>query len=142
MLDMSIKSVAFLSTLLVSISNSLPPAAVYAAEEKTDGKVLVLMVYDDQCQKFCGQVRPILQELKAEYADRVFVQEVNTTQNVLSKSQKLTEELGVGSFLPGVIDSVPCVGVFTRRKRLVKELTGVKKKEVYVRFIEKALGAS
>ncbi len=128
--------------VLSLLNNLIFCIPAFAESERSDGAVLVLMVYNDKCTKYCGEVRPVLQELKIAYGERVLIKEVNASQQVLAQSQKQTEALGAGGFLKGVMDSVPCVGIFTKKRRLVKELAGVKKKEVYARFIDKALESS
>lgn len=139
------KLLCLLLTISILLSGSLCAGSALAQSEKSKSeagsqdRVLILMVYDDDCKKYCSQVRPILTDLKGLYGERVILRQLNVTQAVLDKTYEEAKELGVGTFLKGVLDYVPCVGVFTRKRKLVKELPGVKKKDVYARYIDKAL---
>jgi len=107
--------------------------------EEDSKKVLVLMVFDQNCKKFCKEVRPVLKDLKIAYGDKIVVTEVDVTQSVLSEASKRCKELGVQSFLPAAIDVVPCVGIFNEKRKLRRELVGPKKKQVYAKYIDKCL---
>ncbi len=130
-----LSSLVVLLALIVSVS----PMAI-AAEEVLDGeKPLVLMVYDQNCKKWCGEVRPILREIKDEFGDKIVLYELDFSEGVMKQSYETARRLGVGSFVKGVIDWIPTVGIFTGKRRLTKELPGKSKKETYVKCIEKAL---
>jgi thiol-disulfide isomerase/thioredoxin len=128
------------SILLVSCL--IPEVALASETSVRDAdKVLILMLFDENCKKWCPKVRPILSELKTQYGDRIAVHELDVTQSVLKTSSETAKELGVYPFLKGALDYVPLVGVFTKKRQLVKELSGLKTKETYNKFVEKALGS-
>lgn len=135
------KKLLVVSTLIISC---LLPEAVLAADAATvrdADKVLILMLFDENCKKWCPKVRPILAELKTQYGEKVAIHELDVTQSVLKTSTDTAKQLGVLPFLKGALDYVPLVGIFTRKRQLVKELSGLKTKETYDKFVEKALGA-
>jgi hypothetical protein len=111
-----------------------PPATDQAAD-----RALFILVFDKSCHAWCDQVRPVVAELKQKYSDRVFFAELDASESVLKDTEKTAKALGVSSFLSGALSYVPMVGVFTVKRKLVKELVGPKKKEVYISAIEKAI---
>jgi hypothetical protein len=104
-------------------------------------KPVVVMIFDDKCKKWCSEVRPILHALKEEYGDKVAFHEIDCSEKVLKAANESARQLGLGHFLGGVIDYVPVVGVFTPKRRLIKEIIGSKSRETYVSYIETALKA-
>ncbi len=134
---------SFLSAFFCGLLCCSFPLQALAAEAVVDGdKPLVLMIFDDKCKKWCSQVRPILGELKEQYGDKVAFHEIDCSENVLKGANESAKKLGVGGFLAGVLDFVPIVGVFTSKRRLVREIVGAKTKQVYIDFIESALKQS
>jgi thioredoxin-like negative regulator of GroEL len=130
----------FLICLSAILLLATVPAALADKKPILDGdKPLVLMIYDTHCKKWCGQVRPILDELKTQYGDRVVFYELDFSEKSLKASSETAKQLGVLGFVQGIIDWIPAVGIFTASRKPVKELTGLKKKSVYEEGIEKAL---
>lgn len=116
----------------------------FAADSKAtanEKKVRFIAIYDDKCQWSCGVVRPLVEGLKKDYGDKVSFYELNTSKDKLSGSTKLAKELGVESFFTGQMAYIPCVGVFSKSGKLVKEIPAAKPKETYVKFIDKALAS-
>lgn len=111
-----------------------------AADEILDSdKVLLLMVFDSHCTKWCGQVRPMLHDIKAEFGDKIALYELDFSEKELKTSTEKAKQLGVSGFVKDVIDWIPTVGIFTPKRRLVAEFPGIKKKQVYIDNIQKAL---
>lgn len=132
----------FLIVSILIICCLLPEAALAADANVRDAdKVLILMLFDENCKKWCPKVRPILAELKTQYGEKIAIHELDVTQAELKNSTETAKQLGVLPFLKGALDYVPLVGIFTRKRQLVKELSGLKTKETYDKFVEKALGA-
>lgn len=104
-------------------------------------KVRFIAIYDDKCQWSCGVVKPLVEGLKKDYGEKVDFYELNTSKGKIADSTKLAKELGVESFFTSSMAYIPCVGVFTKSGKLVKEIPAAKPKEMYVKFIDKALAA-
>lgn len=102
---------------------------------------IVVLLYDEHCKITCNQVRPILAELKTTFAGKVEFLDLNISEKTMPESKRLAKEQGVLSFLADYAEYIPMVGVFSVKRRLVKQLQGPKSKEVYVTAIEKALAA-
>jgi thiol-disulfide isomerase/thioredoxin len=102
-------------------------------------KVLVLMAYSNSCKKWCKEVKPRLGKVEEKYGDKVVVHMVNVSKEHFDGSMEKAKQLGIPGFLVEVRDWVPCVAVFTRDRKLIKELTGAKNLETYCKFIDKAL---
>lgn len=103
-------------------------------------KVLVVLLHAQSCRTWCKEVRPVLEEIKKDYKDeKVVIHELDITDEQLSDTKDLAKKLGVASFIPAAMDSVPCVGIFTPERRLVGELTGPQKKSTYKKYIDRAL---
>lgn len=132
----------FLIVSILIVSCLLPEGALASEATVRDAdKVLILMLFDENCKKWCPKVRPILAELKTQYGEKIAIHELDVTQTELKASTETARQLGVLPFLKGALDYVPLVGIFTRKRQLVKELSGLKTKETYDKFVEKALGA-
>lgn len=104
------------------------------------GVPLIVILYDKHCKAYCGQVRPILQELKQQYPSIEFV-ELDISKDVLQESKAKAKALG-RSVLQLVMewgDSVPFVGFFNSKGTRVEAIPGPKTKEVYAKLIEKKL---
>lgn len=131
---------SFCGALLLTIA-AVPP--VNAGDEQlVDGdKVLVVMLYDGHCKKWCNEVKPILSTIKEDYGEKIALHELDVSDTTLKTTLDSAKQLGVASFVKGALDWVPTVGVFTPKRKLIRELPGVTKKEVYLKCIEKALKA-
>lgn len=131
-----------ISLLVVLGVSTLKPSL--AADEKSgtqEKKVRFIAIYDDKCQWSCGVVKPLVEGLKKDYGDKVSFYELNTSKAKMSGSTKLAKELGVEQFFTGSMAYIPCVGVFSKNGKLVKEIPAAKPKETYVKFIDKALAS-
>ncbi|SRR5579883_2839735 len=126
----------FLALFVVTFFGVIPAASDEQADPK---KALVIMIFDDKCKNWCSQVKPILGEIRQEYGEKISVYELDVSEKVLSKTMDTAKQLGVQSFVKGALDWVPTIGVFTAKRQLVRELPGVKKKEVIEKSIDKAL---
>ncbi len=123
-----------------------PGDASKAAAKDTEnnlenGKVLVVLLHAQHCRTWCKEVRPILEEIKKDYGDRLAIRELDITEDTLAKAKAQAKQLGVASFIPAGMDSVPCVGIFSADRHLVGELAGPQKKSTYKKYIEKAMKA-
>jgi hypothetical protein len=102
---------------------------------------LVVFVFDKSCKISCGIVQPIIRELQTEYSGRVDFVELDVSKDSIKDSQKTAKSLGVSSFLSDTEDWYPAVGMFTSRRKMVKQILGAKSKDVYKTAIEKALAS-
>lgn len=117
--------------------------AASAADAVLDGdKTLVLMIFDDHCKVYCKEVRPILQTLKEEYGDRVAFHEIDFSEKTKKAAFESAKQLGVQGSIAAMLDFIPIVGVYTAKRKIVKEISGAKTKETYVKYIESALKQS
>ncbi|CAN5140009.1 hypothetical protein BH11CYA1_BH11CYA1_43280 [soil metagenome] len=99
----------------------------------------VVMIYDHECAVWCGQVRPIMSDLRNEYKSKVQFVELDTSKEQLANSKTTAKTIGVSKFLNENADYAPVIGVFSAKGKLLKELVGPKKKEIYTDAISKAL---
>lgn len=99
----------------------------------------VVMIYDHECAVWCGQVKPILAELQNEYKSRVQFVALDTSSDQISSSKITAKAIGASKFLSENADYAPVIGVFSAKGKLLKELVGPKKKEIYADAIAKAL---
>ena len=118
----------------------MAPAFAKSAEVDPD-KVLVVMVYSSSCKKFCNEVRPMLAKIEEKYGDKVAVHMLGISGDDLAKSKEMEKRLGISGFLPAVLDLVPAVGIFSAKRKLVKELISSKKFDQYTKYIDVALKA-
>lgn len=101
----------------------------------------VVMIYDHECAVWCGQVKPILSDLQNEYKSRVQFVELDTSNDQMASSKSKAKSIGVSKFLNENADYAPVIGVFSAKGKLLKELVGPKKKEIYTDAISKALSS-
>lgn len=99
----------------------------------------LVMIYDHECAVWCGQVKPILAELQNEYKSRVQFVALDTSSDQISSSKITAKAIGASKFLSENADYAPVIGVFSAKGKLLKELVGPKKKEIYADAIAKAL---
>ncbi len=135
------KLIAFLVVMAVFFGASTSLVKAEDNAKSADKKVRFIAIYDDKCQWSCGVVKPLVEGLKKDYGEKVDFYELNTSKGKLSDSTKLAKELGVEPFFTSQMPYIPCVGVFTKNGKLVKEIPAAKPKEMYVKFIDKALAA-
>lgn len=135
------KFIAFLVIMAVYLGASTRLAIAEDNAKSADKKVRFIAIYDDKCQWSCGVVKPLVEGLKKDYGEKVEFYELNTSKGKMSDSTKLAKELGVEPFFTSSMAYIPCVGVFTKTGKLVKEIPAAKPKEMYVKFIDKALAA-
>lgn len=105
-------------------------------------KVLVLLMFDQNCKTWCELVKPLIAELEKEYGAEVQFVQLDTSEEALKESKKVARELGVMSFLAAYGAWVPHVGVFSSaagKMRVIQDLQGAKEKSAYVAAIHKAL---
>lgn len=132
--------------LIASIEVFLGPISALAAPPAGSTKSVagkydarVVMIYDHECAVWCGQVKPILSELQNEYKSRVQFVELDTSNDQIASSKNTAKSIGVSKFLTENADYAPVIGVFSAKGKLLKELVGPKKKEIYTDAITKAL---
>lgn len=105
---------------------------------RANGKVLVVLVYDQHCKVWCTHVRPIMKELAEEFGDKVHVEEVDNSPSSADAALKQVKELGILSLYKDV-ESVPVVLIFDIKRKQCKEINGPKEKGIYKAAIEKVL---
>jgi thiol-disulfide isomerase/thioredoxin len=127
------------SAVLLTLSFPVGSPAAEPAAAASNDKVLVVMVYDGGCHLWCDEVRPIINGVTKSYGGKVELHEIDVQKSALKESLGKANELGVKSFVEGALAWVPTVGVFDQKRKLVKSIPGVSKKDTYKRMIEKAL---
>lgn len=135
------KLIAFFAVVAMFFGCSTRTVLAEDNSKMQNKKVRFIAIYDDKCQWSCGVVKPLVKGLKKDYGEKVDFFELNTSKGKISDSTKLAKELGVESFFTSSMAYIPCVGVFTKSGKLVKEIPAAKPKEMYVKFIDKALAA-
>lgn len=83
-----------------------------------------------------------MKELKDQYGDKVEIVELDASAPTLKDGEAPAKAYGVYGFLRDSADWVPIVGIFSGRRKLLKELVGPNQKNVYVAAIDKALRVS
>ena len=114
-----------------------PPDLKKSVDGKYDARVV--MIYDHECVVWCGKVRPIISQLRDEYKSKVQFVELDTSRDQIATSKSTAKTIGVSKFLNENADYAPVIGVFSAKGKLLKELVGPKKKEIYTDAISKAL---
>lgn len=126
-------------TFVVAFIVAMP---VSSHEVKLDpDKVLVTMYYSETCKKWCKEVRPVMAAIVDKYGDKVAVREMSVGKSELENTKKLEKDLGIPGFHEGVFDYVPCVAIFSKRRKLIKEVPGAKDLIKYSEFVDKALSS-
>jgi hypothetical protein len=110
--------------------------------EELARKPLCVLVFDDTCKVWCKKVRPVMEELKQSYGEKVEFAELDATPAVLADTKKRAKDLGVLNWFTDTADYVPAVLIFDNRRNLIKELPGPKTKEDYSSNIDKAISHS
>jgi thioredoxin-related protein len=119
-----------------------PLSAGSAADsnQSCDGQPLVVLVFDRNCKVWCGQVRPVMKQVRCDYSGKnVQFVELDTTESMLADSRKRAKELGISTYLADAADYVPVVLVFDAKHKLTKQLPGPKTKADYEAAIEKVV---
>ncbi len=132
---------AFISLLVLCFLTFVNAGPATFAEEQAR-KPLCVLVFDDTCKAWCKKVRPVMEELKQSYGEKVEFAELDATQAVLADTKKRAKDLGVLGWFTDTADYVPAVLIFDNRRNLIKELPGPKSKEDYSANIDKAISHS
>ncbi|HEY9871267.1 MAG TPA: hypothetical protein V6D08_19055 [Candidatus Obscuribacterales bacterium] len=127
---------AFLFALMVAWQPCLAQGQAGSGDKRP---VLVVLIFDESCKAWCQKVRPVMKELKDQYGDKVEIIELDASAPTLKDAETRAKAYGVYGFLRDSADWVPIVGIFSGRRKLLKELVGPKQKDVYVAAIDKAL---
>lgn len=110
-----------------------------AKETKTANPLLLLLVYDDSCSISCNTVRPVIRELAEKHSGKLKYAELNISDQAIENSRKQAKELGVSAFLETASNDVPVVAIFNSKLKKVKNLPGVKTRDVYTKAVEQAV---
>lgn len=121
-------------------SVSFLPTAL--AEQNQTSTPLVVFVFDKSCKISCNSVRPLIRELQSQYTDRVNFVELDVSKDTIKDSETTAKSLGVSAFLSETEDWYPAVGVFSSKRKLVKQILGAKTKDKYQEAIEKAIASN
>jgi len=105
---------------------------------RATGKVLVVLVYDQNCKVWCAHVRPIIRELADEFGERVHVEEIDNSPSTAQAALKQVKDLGITALYKDV-ESVPVVLIFDIKRKSCKEINGPKDKGIYKAAIEKVI---
>lgn len=126
-------------TLFLSIMFVFNSAAIAGKKAKLDAdKVLVVMFYDNHCaNKWCPPVKTTLKAVKEKYGDKIAVHMINMSE--LDEAKIKSKKLGVYACMGDVLDLIPVVVIFSKKRKLIREISGVKNEKAYCKFIDKAL---
>ncbi len=102
-----------------------------AKPEESEAKVLMVLFFDENCHKWCSMVRPVVADLKKTYSDRVDFAEIDVTPAKLQEAKAEAKRLKIAGVLADVVDVVPEVAIFNKKRKLCKELVGPKPTNVY-----------
>lgn len=108
-------------------------------ESEKQSKALVVFVYDKTCRISCSVVRPQIMDLQEQYADKVQFVYLDVSQDTREEARKTAQALGISRFLKDCEQWYPAVGIFSSKRKLVKQLLGTRPKKDYVSAIEKAI---
>lgn len=106
-----------------------------AAEDST--KPLVVILYSPTCHAFCEKVRPILQQIKQECPDLEYM-EIDASKK---ENEAVAKSLGknVHQFFVDFQPTVPYVGFFNGKRKLMTDTNQIRTKEVYLDIINRLL---
>jgi thiol-disulfide isomerase/thioredoxin len=142
---MRTEATATLLTLIAVILPTISPAALLTADapvqEQREPETMVVFIHSRNCN-VCAKIRPILDDLEHEYGRKAHFLRLDVTDSKDKEiSRKLAKEHQLGAFFAFYEDTYPCVGVFSKNGKCLKELYGFNAREKYVAQIEKALQA-
>ena len=130
----------------VLIGFALASSGPFAAQSEelqkpaaTEATPIVVFVFDRSCKLSCNTVRPVLKELETEYQDRVQFVQYDVSKETIKEARQSAKSLGVLSFLDDHEEWYPAVGVFSSKRKLVKQILGAKPRDAYREAIEKSL---
>jgi hypothetical protein len=116
---------------------------VEAAEgKKVDAeKPLVIYIYNKGCdhESWNRTAYSTFEAARKTYGDRVDFHKLDISKPALQASLKKAKKLGIEAYLVGAVDMTPEIGVFTYKRRLSKEIVGLKPPELLKHAIEKVL---
>jgi thiol-disulfide isomerase/thioredoxin len=119
---------------------SAEPAA--STTTQPDKLPWVVFIYSRDCP-VCQKVHPIIEGLQTTYKSKVhFVKLDITDDKAVQDSRKLAKSMKFDSFFALYEDSFPAVGIFSDRKKCVKELFGENTKATYTASIDAAIQKS
>ncbi len=130
---------AFVSAFLWQSPAMADTPAALTKKVSAQYEARVVMIFDHECAVWCGQVKPILADLQNEYKSRVQFVALDTSNDQINSSKVTAKAIGASKFLTENADYAPVIGVFSAKGKLLKELVGPKKKEIYADAIAKAL---
>jgi len=89
----------------------------------------------------CKKVRINIAPVVTKYENQInyISLAVDDKGTATAEAQKKAKELGVAWFLMDSAATYPCVGVFTERGRLVRELIGLKEEKDYDKAVQRVL---
>ncbi len=130
---------SFLLVILFVLSGC--PSGLAESAADTNGKVLVVFIYDPHCQFTCDKVRPAVRSVQSKHAQSVSYVEIDTSDEHAEQSKELARKNGVLWFFNDNMKFVPVVGFFSPERKCIKYLTGPKTKDVYEAALVKAMKA-
>jgi thiol-disulfide isomerase/thioredoxin len=108
-----------------------------AKAEESDGKPLLVFIFDNSCRISCSRVRPAMDEIKREYGNEVDLIMVDVSPENHSQAMDLARKYGVADFVENSEKWYPVVGVFSSNRKCVKELFGARTTAEYKAVLEK-----
>lgn len=109
---------------------------------KFEGVTLVY-VFDSDCEKNpTSSIRQIFKTLKEEFKEKIRSFEIDVSGRKLSKSKAIVKKLGYSEILTDAIEIAPVVLIYKsdeKIQKLIREITGRKRYELYRKFVLKAM---
>lgn len=104
-------------------------------------KVLMVFLFDPDCQITCDKVRPAVRDLKDQYSKSVSYVEIDASDAAATAAKALADKNRILWFYNDNVKFVPVVGFFTPEGKCLKYLTGAKSKAVYTSALKKAMNS-
>ena len=139
---MNIKTTKKASTsiVLILLIASFLFCSPKAYAQSIDEKPLFVTISTQWCYA-CKILKPVIEELKKEYGDRVtFVDLDPTSEETLAQSMKIAEEYGITQFFNSSRNAFPTVGILCSSNTTPEKIiVGANQKQSYKEILDKLL---
>jgi thiol-disulfide isomerase/thioredoxin len=116
------------------------PHDVVAAPTAT--RPILVFIHSTECP-VCARVRPIMKRLETTYKGKAqFIFLDVTDDQAKEKARQIAKAAGFRAFFALYEDTYPCVGIFTAKKKCMKELFGYQTEDKYTSTLDKAMSAN
>lgn len=127
-----------LSIILLS-QVDLPAFAVNEPKAAKLARPTMILVENLDCP-VCREVRVNIAPVVAKYKSKInYIRLSVDDKGATAEAQKKAKELGVDWFLTDSAATYPCVGAFSKKGRLVRELVGLRQATDYDSAVQKIL---